>query len=145
MRTMTIIAAVLSALLAVACSANYADGRGAAAKGTCDGACEHYLTCKGSDNTQNRQTCVASCGQKGLSADQLRQFEQQNCATAIAQVENNAQGGGGGGGGSGSSSGGSDCNGCVWDGSSCTWYSQSNWGAGAYSGAAISCEARCCQ
>ncbi|MCU0693835.1 MAG: hypothetical protein MUF54_20805 [Polyangiaceae bacterium] len=38
-----------------------------------------------------------------------------------------------------------DCDGCAWDGSACTWFSQSNWGPGPYSGAAAPCDPSCCR
>jgi hypothetical protein len=111
---------------------------------TCDAACAHYLECKGAETADNQSQCVAQCNQLGVTQEQLASFVQSDCATAIATIENannnsttNDNGGNGG-------STGSQCNGCVWDGSACMWYSQSDWGQGAYSGAASSCDASCC-
>ena len=112
-------------------------GTGSSAVATCDDACAHYLGCKGADDATNRQQCNSDCAGMGLSSDQLLQFTQSDCASAIATVE--------GTGGQSQGGGGSDCNGCTWDGSSCIWLSQSNWGSGAYSGAYTSCDAKCCQ
>ena len=120
-------------------------GTTAASEGgaTCDAACGHYLECKGTDNAQNRATCTKSCeGMKVTEAD-LQSFIQSDCQTAIATVEGNGQQQQGS--SSGGSAKGSECNGCVRDGDSCIWLSQSNWGQGPYSGAASSCEAYCCQ
>jgi hypothetical protein len=113
-----------------------------ASAGTCDASCEHYLQCRANGgNADAQQQCVAACAKMRLSSQQLSGFEQTDCASAIAIVE--GQGGTQSGGAKKSSS--SACTGCVWDGSSCIWMSQSNWGAGAYSGAYSSCDAACCR
>ena len=135
MRPHALTTLTLAVLLSAACSSK-------SSTGTCDGACAHYLKCKSADNPENRNACLPECAKRSLSADELRQFEQTDCAAAIAQVEEQSGGGGGTAGGGGGSN---DCQGCVWDGTSCTYYSQGNWGAGAFSGAAIGCDAKCCQ
>ena len=146
MRTALVVIVSFLSLATFACSAGGTSattrtGSSSSAVATCDDACAHYLTCKGADDAANRQQCNSDCAGMGLSSDQLSQFTQSDCASAIATVEGTGQTTGGGGGGSA----GSDCNGCTWDGSSCIWLSQSNWGAGPYSGAASSCDAKCCQ
>lgn len=125
-----------------------ADGtadEGAGSGGTCEAACGHYLECKGAsmNTAQNRATCTTNCKGLGLKSSDLASFEQSDCATAIQMVEGNGQQQQA----NGSNSGGrpSECNGCVKDGDSCIWLSQSNWGQGPYSGAAATCESYCCQ
>jgi hypothetical protein len=118
--------------------------------GTCEAACDHYLECKGAamNTAQNKATCTTNCKGLGLKSSDLASFVQSDCATAIQMVDGNAGQQQGSSSSGGSSSGGgrpSECNGCVKDGDSCIWLSQSNWGQGAYSGAAASCESYCCQ
>ena len=113
------------------------------APGTCDASCSHYLQCKGNVDPGARQPCLAKCVQMGLGQQQLLDYEATDCATAIWQAENTGGNGNGGTGGAGTPAS-SECNGCAWDGSACIWLSQSNWGAGPYSGAASSCNAAWC-
>lgn len=121
-------------------AAYYDDGSGqpvAQAPAGCEASCDHYLQCRGYEDDQTFQSCVMQCEKLHYSARQHATFQRTDCATAIRIVEGNPGGGGG-------SSSSSECNGCVWDGSSCIWLSQSNWGAGPYSGAASSCSSYCC-
>lgn len=111
--------------------------------GTCDSACGNYLTCKGIDSTQNRATCVKNCKGMNVSEADLTSLAEADCATAIKMVEGEPKPASGG--SSGGSAKGSECDGCVRDGNECIWLSQSNWGPGAYSGAASSCNASCCE
>lgn len=119
-------------------SAETANG-GAGGGATCDDACGHYLECKGADNATNRQKCDSMCKQAGVTAQQIADYMKTDCQTAIAMIDNpqgpQQQGG----------SKSSQCNGCVNDGTGCNWYSQSDWGQGPYSGAAMSCDPSCCQ
>ena len=121
------------------------NGNGTAAA-TCDGACEHYLTCKGVDSPANRQTCVGECGKMNLTQDQLSSFVQSDCQAAVAAVDGNgtmagAGASGGSTGGTGGTGGGStsapDCRGCTWDGSSCIYLTGSG-------GNYFNCDAKCC-
>lgn len=130
-------------LVAVACVAQtQSTGPGAvqpqAASG-CDGACTHYLQCKGVMDVYAQQNCVNECYARQYDEQTLAQFQQTDCASAIQFVD-----GGDGGGGQGGAAQSADCQGCVRDGDSCIWLSQSNWGAGPYSGAASSCSPSCC-
>lgn len=85
-------------------------------------------------------SCVVDCAVGGYDFAFLSWFESLDCASAVlvilaldAQQRGLSQQGGGS---SGGSSGNSNCDGCVWDGSTCAWYSQGNWGTNvAYSGA----------
>ncbi len=114
---------------------------------SCDAACKNYLQCRSADTSANRSKCDSTCATLGLDEATLGTLATGNCATVIAMVEgsSSSSSSGGSSGSSGSTgSSGSSCNGCAWDGSQCIWLSQSNWGAGPYSGAASSCDASCC-
>ncbi|MBI5545026.1 MAG: hypothetical protein HY901_14135 [Deltaproteobacteria bacterium] len=121
---------------------------GSAAKhvgpGSCDGACRHYLKCAGQPALQAQ--CVLACYSEGYGADFMGWFQSLDCVaaiTVIAMLEAQSRGLQGGGGGGASQS--KECEGCRWDGSSCAWYSQGNWGSNvAYSGAVITCNSSCC-
>jgi hypothetical protein len=83
---------------------------------------------------------VSLCEQNGVTQSQLDRFVALDCQSAVAAIDgphNPAPQNNGG-------STGSQCDGCAWDGSQCIWLSQSDWGAGPYSGAASSCDATCC-
>ncbi|GEM_PF-5735332 len=108
--------------------------------GTCEASCVHYLQCKAIyADAEEMQTCVGDCRGMRLTPQALSGYEQTDCATAIRVVE------GGGNTNPSNASSGSDCAGCVWDGSSCIWLSSSDWGAGAYSGGYTSCSSSCCR
>jgi hypothetical protein len=110
-----------------------------AAPGTCESSCTHYLQCKGIYDPNAYPACLNKCRPMNLTRDQLLRFESLDCPTAVYEAEHS------GGGKAGTAGGASNaCSGCVWDGSACMWYSQSNWGAGPYSGAATGCDAKCC-
>ncbi len=109
------------------------------ASGTCEASCAHYLGCKGNYAPGANTACITKCNQMGLSRPQLVDYEATDCTTAVWQAEHT-----GGTGGTTGTPKSSECNGCVWDGSACIWLSQSNWGAGPYSGAASSCKTSCC-
>lgn len=111
---------------------------GASSGASCEGACAHYLQCKGVSDAATFQGCVGQCAQLQVTYEQLAQYQQTDCASAIQIVEGAANQG------TRSNTSGTDCKGCVKDGDSCVWMSQSNWGAGAYSGAVISCASSCC-
>ena len=113
------------------------------AHGTCDGACKHYLQCVGAQNEQNKQMCLLECAASGLNPYQLALFIATDCLTAVAivnaaeqQAWNQVK--------QQSSSNNSQCKGCQRWGDSCMWTSQSDWGKGAYSGAAADCDPSCC-
>jgi len=93
------------------------------------------------DDERTMNACIQQCVKMRYSAADLASYQQTDCATAISIVEGTGtqqQS-------SGSKS--SECQGCVWDGSSCVWISQGNWGSGPnnpYSGAVSSCNSYCC-
>jgi len=110
--------------------------------GTCEGACRHYLKCAG--HPELLPQCVMACSAEGYGADFMGWFQSLDCASAItviAMLEAQSRGLQGGQGASQSK----ECDGCRWDGTSCAWYSQGNWGTNvAYSGAVITCDNACC-
>jgi hypothetical protein len=122
--------------------------------GTCETACDHYLSCAKLRGDDQRNVCLYGCVASGANPYQLGVYNQLDCQRAVmivlaAQLQaiQQAQGGNGNGGGGGNGKG-SRCAGCVRDGNECIWLSQSNWGTGPnspYSGAAASCDADCCQ
>lgn len=104
----------------------------------CQTACDKLTSCGLclQDNTGaclSAENCTSVCGsvQGGDTA--------ATCVNDVSGCNSQAFSACLGGGG-----GGNDCTGCVWDGTSCTYYSQSNWGQGPWSGAAISCNPACC-
>lgn len=120
-----------------------ATSRTATKLGRCETSCRHYLTCGRGFTPDVEAACVAECQRVGYGPAFLGWFESTDCATAIAVIDaldrqqRGLQSGAGG-------TGGRSCQGCVWDGSLCSWYSRSDWGPGAYSGAVVSCDASCC-
>jgi hypothetical protein len=124
----------------------------AARAGSCEAACRHFLKCANAVDPQLQTACVVSCAVQGYDAAFLGWFQGLDCPSAVAvialldaQSRGLQQGGGGQAGGQGGGRS-KDCEGCVWDGSECAWYSQGNWGSNvAYSGAVISCDRSCCR
>lgn len=126
----------------LACSSNTTSGSGPGggsnASTSCDGACQHYLVCKGIDNADNRAQCNKSCTDQGYTQEQLSQLQAMSCPDAIAAVEGNGGTSSGGTSSGGSSSGGAkDCYGCQHDGTSCIYIAP---GGGAHS----QCDPSCC-
>jgi hypothetical protein len=81
----TSIAALLAILLASCPKPRYVVyGR---VTGTCEGACRHYLACKGSDDETAFRACLSECRLIFSSAETLEAFEKLDCADAIAFVE----------------------------------------------------------
>jgi len=61
-------------------------------EGTCYGACDHYLGCKGDERQESRDTCLAECReifvQDGKPDRQsLRDFQGLECEAAVAFVD----------------------------------------------------------
>ena len=81
---------------------------------------------------------MTKCAQAKYTPQVLANFMRTDCVTAVYIVENQNQSKPAGGAPS------SECQGCVWDGSSCIWMSSGNWGSGPYSGAYSACKAGCC-
>lgn len=111
--------------------------------GSCAGACRHLVACVGAGPADGAR-CLGDCQAAGYAPGFLKTFEQADCATAIA-IAQALSGAGQQGQAQGLPGKPSDCNGCVWDGDTCAWYSQSNWGSNvAYSGAVMTCDSACC-
>jgi hypothetical protein len=109
----------------------------------CSAVCTHYLRCKMALSPQNLSACIPQCVAVGSPAPLMAYYVTTDCPTAIALLENPPSGNQA----PAQPQGGARdpaCNGCVWDGSSCIWLSQSNWGPGPYSGAAADCKPSCC-
>jgi len=65
--------------------------------GTCDGACQHYLSCKDDERPESFRTCVADCRdifvyQGEPDRESLRTFESLECKDAVAYVEGDDDG-----------------------------------------------------
>lgn len=60
--------------------------------GTCEAACSHYLECKGDQQRQSRDTCMAECREIYVyegepDFESLAIFQQLECSKAISFVE----------------------------------------------------------
>jgi hypothetical protein len=60
--------------------------------GTCYGACDHYLGCKGDEREESRDTCLSECREIFVTNGQpdrqsLRMFEDLECDAAVAFVD----------------------------------------------------------
>jgi hypothetical protein len=136
----SLVTALVAAALALT---TFACGSAAGSPDTCEGACSHYLSCKGSGTSESHVQCTKSCEAMNLDAKTLQSFSESTCSDAIAAVEGNggSMGGGGqgGGGGAGGGGGGSapDCTNCQHDGTSCIWLSPST-------GLHSACDPSCC-
>ena len=118
---------------------------GGAGGGTCQGACAHYLQCKGVNDAQTYQSCVAECQQGAVQPQTLAMYEATDCAQAISIVEGGGgmQGGGGGSAG-GPQPGSKECENCrKWD-DQCAVVVETAVGSGPYSGGVIDCAPSCC-
>lgn len=114
---------------------------GAQAAGSCAGACRHIVQCAGGTASDGAR-CLADCQATGYQPAFLAYVEQSDCPTTLAIVQ--ALSGGGQQGAAGVPNRSAECDGCVWDGDTCAWYSQGNWGQGPYSGAVSECSPSCC-
>ncbi len=67
--------------------------RGPQLTGTCAGACEHYLDCRGErdDTAAVRAACVAECPQVFADRDSLMTFESLSCPATVDYVEGPAR------------------------------------------------------
>lgn len=56
--------------------------------GTCESACDYYLSCKDKDDDRDAvASCVTECRDVFSDTDSLRAFERLSCEEAIAFVE----------------------------------------------------------
>jgi hypothetical protein len=55
--------------------------------GTCEGACDRYLSCKHSGDPAARNACVSECRDVFQDQDSLRAFESLECPDVIEYVE----------------------------------------------------------
>ena len=110
-----------------------------ASKDDCSQGCQHLQDCGLCIQDQaggclNVQSCASTCATYPTGQSLARCVSSAGCDTAAISACV----------GPSTSGGGSQCAGCYWDGSACTWCSTSNWGSGPYSGACSSCDATCC-
>jgi len=110
--------------------------------GDCSRTCQHIVACAQA-GAADAARCLNDCRNASYAPEFLLMVEQADCLTTLAIVQA-LSGGQATEGGEGLPSRSADCNGCVWDGDTCAWYSQSNWGHGAYSGAVATCDNSCC-
>jgi hypothetical protein len=55
--------------------------------GTCEGACDLYLACKGTGSAHAASACISECRQVFDDEDSLRMFESLSCDKVIGFVE----------------------------------------------------------
>lgn len=55
--------------------------------GTCEGACSHYVSCKGGAGNAERQRCLAECPDVFSDRDSLMAYETLSCADAVEYVD----------------------------------------------------------
>jgi hypothetical protein len=55
--------------------------------GTCQGACEYYVACKGFEDPALTRACVAECDEVFSDAESLRAFESLSCDNVVLFVE----------------------------------------------------------
>lgn len=88
---MLVVFASLLVSLAVGCSRGGQSPAYPKLTGTCDGACDHYLSCKSSQgadvSSRNHQVCQLECTQVFSGPETLMAFESLACEDAIAFVE----------------------------------------------------------
>lgn len=55
--------------------------------GTCEGACDHYLSCKRTNDAGRHQACVSECREVFQDVESLRAFESLECDAVVEYVE----------------------------------------------------------
>lgn len=83
-RTLAALALVLGIAAVIASCRPPAFLVGRRVTGTCEGACDHYLECKGGGSTD---ACVADCREVFSDPESLRAFESLSCADTVEYVE----------------------------------------------------------
>lgn len=79
------LAALLAGLALSGCVVRYLRGR--QLTGTCDGACDHYVECRGDDPGGVRDACRRECPTVFTDADTLMAFESLSCPDTVEFVE----------------------------------------------------------
>ncbi len=87
-RTLLVLLAV--ALLGSCFKATYY--RGSGSSGSCSGACDHYLSCKGSNDKKAERKCLRECqaifvDDGEVDRESLKDFEDLQCEDAVAFVD----------------------------------------------------------
>ncbi|MBK9033065.1 MAG: hypothetical protein IPL61_17655 [Myxococcales bacterium] len=86
---MRIVVALLVAAVATGCVVRYL--KGPQLTGTCGGACDHYVTCRGSEDGGVRAACQAECPEVFSDRDSLMSFESLSCEATLEFVEGPAR------------------------------------------------------
>jgi hypothetical protein len=81
--------AVVAGALLSGCIVRYI--RGPQLTGTCDGACDHYLQCRGGDIGGVREACLAECPLVFGERDSIMAFESLSCPDTVEFVEGPAR------------------------------------------------------
>lgn len=55
--------------------------------GTCQGACDHYLSCKHNDDAVARDRCLRECPEVFSDRESLKAFEALSCKDTVEFVE----------------------------------------------------------
>jgi hypothetical protein len=85
-RTLLVLAALTLWIFTVSCASRTATyKRPQRITGTCAGACEHYLSCKGDSRQRSYDACLRSC--PFAQGESAAAFEQLTCDAAIGFVE----------------------------------------------------------
>src|SRR5689334_3354828 len=82
---------VLVVLLAAASSSSSGQkpvaGKPAGPEPTCEGACRHYLGCKGLHDATSWTICTTRCEEEQIHPDYLAQYQTLECSTAVRVVD----------------------------------------------------------
>lgn len=81
--------ALVAALALSGCIVRYI--RGPQLTGNCDGACDHYIRCRGGDIGGVREACLAECPQVFGERDSIMAFESLSCPDTVEFVEGPAR------------------------------------------------------
>jgi len=86
------LAVALCALPSMTCTRQVRTRNAGYSTGTCEGACRHYTSCRGSEDAVTFDSCVRECSDifvtdGDIDSESLKEFEQLECADAISFVE----------------------------------------------------------
>ncbi len=55
--------------------------------GTCEGACDHYVTCKPGAGSRDHAACLEECPQVFSDRESIGAYESLSCADAVSYVD----------------------------------------------------------